>query len=458
MNTEIPENRTVRWASSAAPKTYLSVSDKSPYLSVNVFAVDGDALKQSYDIDWEMWLEDPKTHEKIDYIPLMGGSCFIGDEWVSVYSTDNNIYTNIPDGTLVYNPNKYPGNGWYDMSPNTYDDPDYYALGVVGSDGVVKGWYSTPWDTGFACELTANLYELPVMVAKSVSGENSQIPADTEYRFRAGYNNPFNNNTFTYLGGYDYTIRNADKTIASTGNLPGSGEFSLKAGQTITIEGLQAINTPIQIEEFTASGTHTYNYYEYLEGTTAVANGSNTEVVQDVSSGVRYVRFNLSEATNIAFTNVLKKEIPTIPLKITKKVVGAATNEKFSFTATVEDGEFIEGEGYTIDNGQIQFRLGADDSITLNVSSGATVTVTETGYDGYYVKFTDGKGLYKDGASNRFLMEDDREITVTNTVGNPLPTTGGRGTAMFYILGASLLGGALIYGLIQRRKREKIKH
>lgn len=481
-------SRTLRWTSSSANKTYLSSSGGTPYLSVSVFTADTGqgALPTYFDIDWEMWLEKPDTHEKVTFIPLMGGSCYIGDEYVTVYSTDDKIYTNFPTTESFNYVSETNHHGWY-HAPNDYDDPNFYALGVVGAEDVVKGRYITLWDANdFACELTANLYELPVMVSKSVSGENSGITADTAYRFRAGFNDPFNNNTLTYLGGHDYTIRNADQTTASSGTLPASGEFSLKAGQNITIEGLQAINVPVQIEEFTASGTHTYDYYEYMEGTTAVADSTNLDIFKDLNSGTQYIRYNLSEATNIAFTNVLKEEHPTAPLTVTKSVTGSisGSSEKFPvrIKVTNEDNtaanlnqdaveassvtdivfsESVAGSGkYDI----VEFKIISGGRFSIPVDIGAKVEITETSHNGFspYITVTGGAGddaLNDTANADSYTLASMPEYAVTaaiiNKISNPLPLTGGRVVYPLYLVGILLIAGSVLFACKQTRKQKK---
>ena len=146
-----------------------------------------------------------------------------------------------------------------------------------------------------------------------------------------------------------------------------------------------------------------------------------------------------------------------VKLSITKSVVGTDTTDSFSFIASVVDGSFAESNGYTINlDGSVNFSLTDGDSIELMVSPSATVSIRETTTDGFYVKFTDASTAYThNGPSDSFEMTGDRSITVVNTAGAELPSTGGIGVYPIYALGVLLVAGSVMYGCILRRKRER---
>lgn len=147
-------------------------------------------------------------------------------------------------------------------------------------------------------------------------------------------------------------------------------------------------------------------------------------------------------------------------LDIEKVVDGIETSQKFAFTAEIadgSDGEFLPGTDseYTVDeDGKISFELGHGDIFHINVTPGATVTVTETGGAAFYVSYTEeGTDHLSKGPSDSFLMEEDRSITVTNTVGVSLPSTGGVGRCPVYVMGALFLAAAAVFGHTLRRRR-----
>ena len=459
----VPSGRTLTWASPSERESriFLNNDGGSPYLSVGLIGASGtQSTLPMYDISWEMWLEDPDTHEKVDWIPLMGGSCFVGDEYVTVYSTENIAYTNFPvNVTAAQLDYSDTYQGWWHAA-NNYDDPDYYLLGVADTDGIVKGRYVTEWSiSNFACELTANLYEIPLSVTKVVQGSNSNVPATTSYLFRAGYYDPFvEGRPYVPLAGHAYTIVNVSTgSTVSTGTLPASGEFSLRNGQRINIDDIEVYNTNARIDEYTKAvpGGHTAAYFDYLHSTTATLKGADAALTTDNTIGAKSLEFMLANTESpVVYTNTLGERIEAVELKVTKILPGSTSTREFEFTATAEDGEFIAGEGYTIDqNGQAVFNLRNAESVSLQVTEGATVTLSETNYQGYSVSFSGADNYHKDGASDSFLMDGDREITVTNRPGAALPTTGGRGVVPLYVCGTLLIMAVVLITIERKRGR-----
>ena len=51
------------------------------------------------------------------------------------------------------------------------------------------------------------------------------------------------------------------------------------------------------------------------------------------------------------------------------------------------------------------------------------------------------------------LVDDDTTIDIANTPGIALPSTGGIGTTLFYILGSVLILGAVIMLFVLKRNR-----
>lgn len=155
-------------------------------------------------------------------------------------------------------------------------------------------------------------------------------------------------------------------------------------------------------------------------------------------------------------------EPTTTTLTINKTVLGAVTDEKFTFKAVLSDGAFPEpdeNDTYTIDeNGAAIFQLGDKDSITLTVPLNAAVTITETSHDGYYTIFKNGQvTVSSSDTANVTIGNDPVVIDVTNSAGTELPATGGSGTSLFTLCGLGLMSiaGTLMYRYHVRRRRER---
>ena len=87
--------------------------------------------------------------------------------------------------------------------------------------------------------------------------------------------------------------------------------------------------------------------------------------------------------------------------------------------------------------------------------AGTVVSVREVGHDGYYASYTldGGDAVYCDYV-NAIDMSADRILAFTNTSGYELPSTGGIGTTILYVVGGILLVGAAVL-LVTRRRMDR---
>ena len=151
-------------------------------------------------------------------------------------------------------------------------------------------------------------------------------------------------------------------------------------------------------------------------------------------------------------------------IKVSKNVTGnmADKNKSFSFTATLSgDGDPVfgdqpQGSSVSINNGNktATFTLKDGDSVTIaGVSPGATMTITETGADGYETSAEgiSGGSFNKNARQYTFTVpENTGEVAFTNDK-TVIVDTGIKLDFMPYvlILGAAATGAAL---LLRRRK------
>ena len=173
---------------------------------------------------------------------------------------------------------------------------------------------------------------------------------------------------------------------------------------------------------------------------------------------------SLDSATSVVFTN---DKIRTVDITVRKNLNGGGSGS-FDFTLEVDHPDWdpdVSASGWpsgaTVDsNGKVSFTLtvtsGNTPSITIpTVPIGANVTVTETQHNGYYVVVKDGNVTLGGDSGTLQNVGTSKTLDVYNTPGEPLPMTGGPGTALIYTLGAILTVCPLMCVYILRRRRER---
>lgn len=136
----------------------------------------------------------------------------------------------------------------------------------------------------------------------------------------------------------------------------------------------------------------------------------------------------------------------------------ADVNVKYKKQTTFE----TKGEGQTETN--VTGLVGEDGKVTFNGLGVGEYTLTETKTPAGYntidpIQFTIGfnadSKLFSVDSSNNGIKVDENKITTTivNTSGSLLPSTGGIGTTIFYIVGGILVVGAAILLIAKKRAR-----
>ncbi len=155
-------NKKLYWGS----QTYAS---SDGFLSVGQFRITQtcsskwmpeDMSEPETDMEWEIWLEDadgnPITDERLFQETgqhLAGGSVYVApDEYITVYSTDNTIYTNISEGIEFDHSEKR----WHTLNDD-FNKAENYMVGIPGSANKIKGQYKKGY-TNAGCELAVGTY------------------------------------------------------------------------------------------------------------------------------------------------------------------------------------------------------------------------------------------------------------------------------------------------------------
>jgi len=162
--------------------------------------------------------------------------------------------------------------------------------------------------------------------------------------------------------------------------------------------------------------------------------------------------------------------------KTVQAPAGTTITQLFDFTAAYKvmgqytntpdgDSNYLEiPETTWVEGAETEFQLAADRTKSLaKIPLGSTVKVEEPSHDGFHlsIKVYDADGN-EIGASGYTRLENGVEVTVQpgmtiefiNSTGAVLPSTGGMGTTVFYIVGAVLMLGAVVF-LVARKKMGK---
>ena len=242
--------------------------------------------------------------------------------------------------------------------------------------------------------------------------------------------------------------------------------FTIGAGDTFTLkpnETLRLTNIPIGTAYSISENTTSLVGYEYWQ-TKASQNDSDLLVVTSASG-------TTTGNVNYQYEFDNKQNLTSIVIKKTtgdfKTGIASTTFRLYKVSSSVPSGEI-----YQID--------GKDDFVVSDANAGYTITDLPVGTyrlqervapDGYIIEIadtyftvsigSDGKGVItlSDTNKNSLAQIDSTSsdtLLIGNKAGKALPNTGGPGTIMFTLCGLLLImGAALMYGFVSRRRRER---
>ena len=146
-------------------------------------------------------------------------------------------------------------------------------------------------------------------------------------------------------------------------------------------------------------------------------------------------------------------------LAISKTVeVNGTTNNTGTFTFNVTGipaGTYTTSAGDMTFDGTDTVAIEAGSTLTIRgIPAGTTVTVEETGYDGYAPSWKVDNGSVTNGDTAQTTVDSGATVTIyfTNTTGAVLPSTGGIGTNFFTTMGIVMMLVAGVLLLDQRRR------
>ena len=250
----------------------------------------------------------------------------------------------------------------------------------------------------------------------------------------------------TTVNSSNYTLNKAtdpDSSISDdcTFELVFTQEFcdTLNAGDTITVEYSATLNENAQVGT-TGNTNKTWLMYGENPGIKSNENSTTTFTYKipvfkytGSDQGLAGAKFQLNRVEGI--TRTLIKVVKTSGENATEEIYRVATTTEQSTAldtvTTIASGKFtIEG----LDAGTYELKETQQPAGYNILSAPVTIVIKE-----------DGKIIYK---SSEVSM-----VKVENKSGSLLPSTGGRGTTLFYILGAILVVGSGVVLITKKRMK-----
>jgi fimbrial isopeptide formation D2 family protein/LPXTG-motif cell wall-anchored protein len=285
-------------------------------------------------------------------------------------------------------------------------------------------------------------FQIALLNPKAFAGKTVTVTYKATLNESAVINDP-NNNTakVIYANNPEYTyngkIENGKpKEIVPTGETPDSITRTYTTG--IKIRKVDQDLLPLKGASFTLSGDSINKVVK------------NIEVFEEDSTGPYWKLKTGSYTTQAPITEDITNGDGTVTKKNSELYLSTTTKYKKTTTTSVENTTEHVTQTLTVnDDGTLEFKgLGAgvytikEINAPQGYNKAADITVT-IAFDNSTKQFT-ATGYSKD--SDGFFS-----VQVVNNAGTELPSTGGIGTTIFYVLGGLLVIGAAVV-LVARRK------
>lgn len=213
--------------------------------------------------------------------------------------------------------------------------------------------------------------------------------------------------------------------------------------------------------EFTDS---TYHWTYSIDG---ILNGSGTttqidHVITKVSAGVtQSSTTTTTEVTNNllggATFGLFTDAACTTPVTNINDTATSGSDGSITFNGLDPDKTYYlketsPADGYKMDGNVYTITCRVDDTdSTTGLPTKYSVLINGNDVSSFTITNTTGD----DGTVTTTVTEDDSTFAILNTPGSTLPSTGGIGTRIFYVIGISLAAGAVIVLISRRRVTRK---
>lgn len=315
------------------------------------------------------------------------------------------------------------------IAPN----PDAEATGMVKTNAPGSGLYN-------GGELVGEEFPFPEVEA----------PADINIKLSSSRVADIENNSISIkaTGATDAAAYNAAaKEFGSEIKLSDTTETSFNLGgkngltsELFAIDHIAKEETPIDVVFDISNIPEGYVLYAKLD--------DNEKVVVPSLSGSAQYKLQPTGTMNLEF---ILEYSPYTTLTVVNETLGTTAEDlKFTYDISYKDydGETVT-KRFTLDMNKSTAELEAPITELAGIPLNNTVTIKESGYEGFTVLYrnTDGETLTA-GDTYTLTMSDDTTIIVQNNAGKPLPSTGSSGALIITIIGISLIAFAGICALV----------
>lgn len=277
----------------------------------------------------------------------------------------------------------------------------------------------------------------------------------------------------------------ADVKVYISGDKAGSGKQEITSNFTVTVSGQEITVSTDNLKEITGISANKYILVEY----SAVLNSNaaiNKENVTDTSNGninQVYLTYSNNPRDNSEAGKTPEDTVIVFTYKIEATKVDGETNKELQgvtfriykmrdddkLYAQVADGK-LSGWGATANNDCV-LTSGKDGKFSLAGLDDGTYFIEEItplpGYNsidpvevqvnGNTQNGQNGKGATSELAGVTFTVggKTQNAITIVNNAGTTLPSTGGMGTTVFYVVGGGLMAVAVVLLVTKKRMENK---
>ena len=249
-------------------------------------------------------------------------------------------------------------------------------------------------------------------------------------------------NSKTLVKGTDYTVT---KTTEADGKTKVVYVFSadvmttLQEGQKIEITYTATVNADASLDGIEQN----VEFSQYSEQET------NKKTIEVVLEKLKINKTDGSKALKGAQFKLYRTDATSVPAaNHTPVPVRVLTDEELAAAGIIKEADTIYyevekgGTDYTID------MTNASSAVVYSLDKDSTYYLQET-------KAPDGYNLLEDEIEVK--LNETNSINVVNNSGSILPSTGGIGTTIFYIVGGALVLGAVVVLIARRRVRNNKK-
>ncbi len=320
-----------------------------------------------------------------------------------------------------------------------------------------------PWDDATEIDQTQIVVTYKAKVTENAVILDEGNPNTVDLTFSNDPNNRSQGKTiekkvYVYAFGLDLTKVGSDSAHAS--GLGGAG-FVLKSGDSYAIFKDQYTNSTHDAFSDTEGGEYTEHVRRLIGWTSADTSPSTTEVTNVITAyeQAKAAYDNASKDAQADEASDVSKELARTKDELKAYLLESGSDGTIPDVYGLDEGtytlkEVITPAGY---NTMADFEFSI--SATINTSSGLLESIVYTHGEStttYKLNYAAEEPGYTDSTNLAHHFENGLVADkLVNQKAPFLPFTGGMGTMIFYVLGVTLIAGAITYLVVVTKKRKK---